>query len=263
MEDEHTSKKKIVIAVLLAIAVAIAVACATCFVADYLRYRDTQGLGGSAQTASSVSGRPAVTVPINFEELATVNEDIYAWIRIPDKNNPGEPIADYPIVQSAPTEDRDYYLTHNINRLSSDYGSIYTQRGYNGKDFGDFNTVVYGHNMRNGTMFGSLRQYRDATFFKENTDILVYMPGRVLRYRIFAAYVTDDRHILATYNNQNTLHREQYLDEIFAERTLTANIDRSVPVTVNDRIITLSTCTARDGERYLVQGVLVYDSDTQ
>ncbi len=231
---------------------------------QYSRYRDAQSIGDAAQIDPViVPGKNEVPVPIDFSVLQDANADVYAWIRIPLQGEEEQYIANYPILQSPSDTDptQNYYLTHDINRQKSVYGAIYTQ-DYNNKGFGDFNTLVYGHNMRDGSMFGTLKKYRDPAFFEANSEILVYMPGRILKYRIFAAYVYDDRHILFHFNNDNPLDCERYLDELFAERKMSANIDRTVPVTVNDRIITLSTCTTRDTERYLVQGVLIYDSNT-
>ena len=114
--------------------------------------------------------------------------------------------------------------------------------------------------MKNGTMFGSLKKYRDRTFFEENQYINIYMPGRTMKYRIFAAYVYDDRHILLSFDFDEAKVRSSYLDMIFSTREMSANIDNSVKVTENDKIITLSTCTGNDEERYLVQAVLEEDS---
>ena len=63
------------------------------------------------------------------------------------------------------------------------------------------------------------------------------------------------------FDNDIENERQQYLDTVFSERKLSANFDKDITVTTKDKIITLSTCTSKDNERYLVQGVLVYDSD--
>ena len=117
--------------------------------------------------------------------------------------------------------------------------------------------------MKNGSMFGTLKKYRDKTFFEQNRYINVYMPGRIMKYQIFAAYVWDYRHILLSLDFSNESIREAYIDMIFSTRRMNANIDSDLPVTKDDRIITLSTCTGNDEERYLVQGVLIYDSREQ
>ena len=83
-------------------------------------------------------------IPIDFASLKETNPDIYAWIEIPDTN------VNYPIVQSA--DDDSYYLNHTIDGQEGYPGSIYTEK-VNAKDFSDFNTVIYGHDMKDGSMF--------------------------------------------------------------------------------------------------------------
>ena len=192
-----------------------------------------------------------VETPVDFEELKSVNSDVYAWISIPNAN------VDYPILQNK--TEKSFYLTHNMYKEKSSYGTIYTQP-YNSKDFSDYNTIIYGHNMKNGTMFGSLKRYRDKTFFDANQYIEIYLPGRILKYRVFAAYTFDDRHILMSFDFSDEAERQLYLDTIYGFKSLSNHFREDMTVDTDDKIITLSTCTARDEERFLVQGVLVYDS---
>ncbi len=202
-----------------------------------------------------------VEVPVDFKKLKKINKDIYAWINIPNADNSKKPIIDYPILQSGKDKDRSYYLKHNVKGERSDWGAIYTQN-YNSKDFNDYNTVVYGHNMLDGSMFNKLGKYRNKSFFKKNNIINIYMPGRILQYQIFGAYVFDDRHILMSFDFEDEESRQMYLDTVFSNRQLSSNFDEAIEVDTDDKIITLSTCTSVDTERYLVQGVLIYDSDT-
>lgn len=127
---------------------------------------------------------PETEIPIDFESLWGMNLDIYAWIEIPGTK------VDYPILQSA--TDDSYYLNHNIDGSEGYPGSIYTE-SYNGKTFEDFNTVIYGHNMKDDTMFGDLHKYEDSAFMKENSQVIIYTPEKILTYQIFAAVVYDDR----------------------------------------------------------------------
>lgn len=195
-----------------------------------------------------------VEPPVNFVELKKNNPDIYAWINIPGT------VVDYPILRR--DGDNGYYLNHTAEGKTSIYGSIYTE-DYNDKDFADFNTVIYGHNMKNGTMFGSLKKYKDKAFFEQNCYINIYMPGRIMKYQIFAAYVWDARHILLSLDFSEKDIRSAYLDMIFSTRKINSNINQELTVTDEDRIITLSTCTGNKEERFLVQGVLIYDSREQ
>ncbi len=178
-----------------------------------------------------------------------VNEDIYAWLYIPNTK------VDYPIVQH-PTDDI-YYLEHTIEGVKGYPGSIYTEK-VNSKYFTDFHTVIYGHNMKNGTMFHNLRNYKDETFFKENRNIYVYLPDRTLKYEIYAAYTYDDRHLMYAFDYTIEDVREGYLEDILNMKSSDAVIDRNADVTADSRIITLSTCVGgQDTKRFLVQAVLV------
>ena len=99
----------------------------------------------------------AYTSPIDFKKLQEQNPDVYAWIEIPGTN------VNYPIMRH-PTDDA-YYLDHTIDGTAGLPGSIYTEN-YNNKEFTDFNTVIYGHDMRDGTMFKDLHKYEDEEFLK-------------------------------------------------------------------------------------------------
>lgn len=190
-----------------------------------------------------------VEIPIDFEALQEQNEDVYAWIRIPGTN------VDYPILQDG--EDNGYYLNHTIDGIEAIEGSIYTEN-YNNKDFDDPNTVIYGHNMKNGSMFRTLHNYEDKAFFDENREIFIYLPDRILEYRIFAAYIYDNRHLLLNFDFEDPEEFQQYIDDIFDIRDISAHIDASMEVGVDDRILTLSTCNAGiETQRYLVQAVLI------
>ncbi len=257
-------KKKILSVIAFILALAVFIVSALWLGRYYLEKKANESLPSSKDISSGITynEKKEVEVPVDFEELQKENKDIYAWITIPDKENSGENIIDYPILQSSEEDGRSYYLTHNVDREYSSHGSIYTQN-YNSKDFNDYNTVIYGHNMLDKTMFGKLKNYRDSSFFKTNNVIYIYMPGRILKYKIFAAYVFDDRHILMSFDFNDEDSRRMYLDTVYSKRSLSSNFNEKITVDTDDKIITLSTCTSRDEERYLVQGVLVYDSDTQ
>ena len=162
---------------------------------------------------------------------------------------------DYPILQSA--SDNTYYLTHTIDGAESPEGSIYTET-YNSRDFEDPNTVIYGHDMANGSMFQNLLNYQDRSFFDANREVLIYTPDAIRRYRIFAAYLYDDRHLMQSFNFEDKDVYRQYLESVFSIREMGACIDTDQEVTADDKIITLSTCYGvQEDKRYLVQAVLV------
>lgn len=192
--------------------------------------------------------REPVEIPIDFESLQSKYPDIYAWITIPGTD------INYPIVQRE--GDNSYYLNHTVEGDKKIEGAIFTE-DYNSKDFTDPNTVIYGHNMKNGSMFRQLHNYDDRKFFKENREVLVYQPGTVLHYQIFAAYVFDSRHLMLSYDFTDPDVYEAYIESIFSRKGMGNNIDNSVEVTREDRIITLSTCNGNDDQRYIVQAVLL------
>lgn len=186
--------------------------------------------------------------PIDFESLTAEYPDIYAWIQIPGTN------VDYPIVQRE--DDNSYYLNHTIDGKKKTEGSIYTEN-YNSKDFADANTIIYGHNMKNGSMFKTLHRYKDKQFLLDNSEIFIYQKDRVLKYKIFAAYVSDNKHLLFQYDFEDENIFGNYLNNVLTKRDMSSNINTNVDVTANDKIITLSTCNNNDAQRYLVQAVLL------
>ena len=186
--------------------------------------------------------------PIDFDSLTAEYPDIYAWIRIPGTR------VDYPIVQRE--GDNSYYLNHTIDGKKKTEGSIFTE-DYNGKDFEDANTIIYGHNMKNGSMFKTLHKYKDKQFLLDNSEIYIYQKDRVLKYKIFAAYIYDSRHLMLSFDFEDKNIFENYLNNVLTKRDMSSNINTSVNVTAEDKIITLSTCNNNDAQRYLVQAVLL------
>ena len=111
--------------------------------------------------------------------------------------------------------------------------------------------------MKNGSMFKGLHKYRDKQFFSENSEVIIYQEGRILRYKIFAAYVYDNRHIMLSFDfNDENVYRS-YLNSVLTKRDMSSNIDTTIEVTPKDKIITLSTCNSNNKQRYLVQAVLL------
>ena len=201
----------------------------------------------TAETETATEEQSEV-IPVKFEELQAVNPDVYAWITVPGTD------IDYPILQHA--SDNSYYIMHNIDGSYGYPGCIYTEN-MNSKDFTDNNTVIYGHNMKNGSMFAQLHKFEDPDFFDANREVVIYLPGEVLHYTIFAAHIYDDRHLLYSFDFTNPEVYQKYLDSIFSTRDMSANIDKDITVATDDQIITLVTCIgSQPNNRLLVQAVL-------
>jgi len=193
--------------------------------------------------------------PVDFDGMWEVNKDVYAWITVPGT------VIDYPILQHA--TDNTYYLNYNIDGSYGYPGCIYTEN-LNSKDFTDNNTVIYGHNMKNGTMFAGLHKFEDADFFNEHKQVLIYTPEREYDYTIFAAYIYDDRHLMYSFNFADEQVYATYLEDIQNMRSMNALIREDVTVTAEDKIITLVTCIGNQpSKRLLVQAVLNQDEVTE
>lgn len=193
--------------------------------------------------------------PIDFLALEEINPDVCGWLKIPDTN------IDYPILQPS-NGDESYYLTHDLYNNDAKYGSIYIE-SINSNTFTDPNTLIYGHNTVNGTMFRDLHKFRDKEYFDERTNIYIYTPERILTYTIFACHRYDNRHIMQSFDFNDKAVFAEFLEYCTNPKSAIANT-RQVEVSTDDRIITLSTCIDRKHDyRLLLQGVLVSDLETK
>ncbi len=197
----------------------------------------------------------AEEAPVDFEKLQAINPELYAWIRIPGTQ------IDYPVAQHA-GEEQQFYLHHDLYGTPQFVGCIFSQEP-NAKDFSDPVTVLYGHNMRNGSMFQNLHLYTQANAFeKEHNYVYVYMPKKMLIYEIYSAYYYDNRNILESNDFSDREVLEKYIEESLKPHSLGAMVKEGVKVTADDKILTLSTCIAgQPGNRLLVQAVLLYGKD--
>ncbi len=180
----------------------------------------------------------------NELDLSYINEDYCGWITIENTN------IDYPILQGI---DNNYYLSRDINNEYLSSGSIVLDCRNNG--FNDKNTILYGHNMKNNTMFSQLEYFKKSNFFKENRYINVMLSqGNTLKYEIFSVYTTDtsDNYLRTSFENEKEYR--QFLDSICDKSLFTTDIE----VAVEDIIITLSTCSYEyEGARTVVHGKLI------
>lgn len=190
-----------------------------------------------------------VDIPIDFQYYRSRNSDMIAWIFVDGTD------IDYPVLYDSSTDF--YYLDHTMWGEYSAAGSIFIEEDYNYSDFQDFNTVLYGHNMASGAMFAQLHRFKDESFFEENRYITIYTPDSKLTYEIFAAYRTDNLHLLANFDIGSADDRSDYIDHIYSHSS--SVFDSDITVTESDKIITLSTCVGISTQRFLVQGVLISD----
>ena len=186
--------------------------------------------------------------PIDFKALKAKYPDVYAWIRIPGTK------VDYPIAQRAGEDADNYYLHHTIDGRKRLEGAIYTE-SLNSKDFTDPNTVIYGHNMKNGSMFGQLRKFKAKDYYEQNPYFYIYTPdGKEVKYQVYAVCIvedTSDSYNKFYENDDAYLKYLQYIKGI-------ARYDTGVKVTAQTQLVSLSTCTnVTETQRLLVHGVKV------
>lgn len=204
---------------------------------------------GKVSASDSASSQSDFKSPINFESLWSVNTDIYAWIEIPDTK------INYPIAQSQ--TDDSYYLNHSIDGSSDKNGTLFTESAFNSTDFSDPMTVIYGHDMKSGAMFGNLQKYSDSEYFNEHSTIKVYLPDRTLTYKVFASLPFSNKHILYSWNFANEDEYNNFIRNVNSTKSLLANFDNSIEVTASDKVIVLSTCLKSDNtRRFLVLAIL-------
>ena len=186
---------------------------------------------------------------VDFSYLKEINPDIVAWIDLPDTS------ISYPVLQSGEDKKEDYYLHHNVDGSYGYPSSVYMQKT-NSSDFCDSVTVLYGHNMKNGSMFAGLHNYKDADYFDAHPDIYIYTPTGTKHYRIFACLNYDDRLILDAYGGFQT---EDALTAFYEESVgLATNVNYGETVDKDSKLLVLSTCEkGQSDKRLLIEAVLV------
>lgn len=200
-----------------------------------------------APPASSAPQAAASAPGIDLAALRAEYPDIYAYIEIPDTT------VSYPIFQH-PT-DASYYLNHNADGTTGRPAVIYSEPG-TARDFSDFNTILYGHDMNDRTMFGTLEDYRDPDYLAEHRALVIHTSGETLYYTIYAAVIFDDRYLPYFFDQKTETGRQAYIDAIAAVDTEGSQLLTDLDVTTQSHIITLSTCVdGHPDQRYLVLAV--------
>lgn len=182
---------------------------------------------------------------VDFDELMKINDDTVGWIRF--YKEPSQ--INYPVVQGA---DNDLYLHKTFSANENTLGAIFVDAAAS-SDFTDKNTIIYGHRMKDGSMFRKLEEYKDKDFWKENPYFYIYTPdGKEITYKIYSVgqvLDTSDTYLTSFAGEEDY---QKFLDMTMKE----ADYDTGVKVTTDDTIVTLSTCTAASDEnRFVVRGV--------
>lgn len=263
-QPEQKKKKKSDVLLTIALIAAIAVFCYAAFnlyhiYTEYKKgtdeYNQIEEMAVTERDADSaeVAGPNAQLKPpieVDFDKLKSVNEDVVGWIYVD-----ALPDISYPIVKG---KDNQTYLHQTYEKNYNFAGTIFVDYENSG-DFSDCNTLVYGHNMKNGSMFGHLKKFReDDKLYKQDKYFWILTPERNYRYEIITAYTTGVNSDTYTLFKGPGEEFEKYLETIKGYSEIKTD---DTDLTIKDRIVTLSTCTGNESTRFVVQGKRVDAED--
>jgi sortase B len=180
---------------------------------------------------------------MSFAELLAVNPDVRGWLVLPDTH------ISYPVVQG---EDNEYYLHHTYEKKDIVAGCLFLSK--DGSGFEQFNSVIYGNNVKDGSMFHDLLRYRDQEYFDKHRYGVLYTPEKTYRLEVFAAYEVNSDSGFDQVIFADEADKQNYLN------LLTQRASQTIQYTVEDigPILTLSTSTNGFGNaRYVVQARII------
>ena len=216
-------------------------------IGDYMlqKYRSDKMINSASKFVTveqnSESGEPTgdpERIEVDFEELRKMNSDIVGWIYCANTK------FNYPIVQGV---DNEYYLHRLLDGTWNSNGTIFMDYR-NSSDFSDRNTMIHGHHMKTGAMFGELIQYKKQSFYDEHPYIYIMTESQNYRLDLLAGCVVDS--VSDIYTTELT---EEMLYSCMSNSTFAPKVSYQ-----GGRIVTLSTCSYEyDDARYVVMGELV------
>ena len=208
--------------------------------ATFEETQPTQEPEAESETQEAASTPPPLA---DFDALSAINDEIVGWIYIPDTT------IHYPVVQGA---DNNYYLTHLFDGTKNSSGSIFLDYRC-AADFSSSHSILYGHHMKNGSMFAGLTAYKEQDFYDNHPTGWLSTPAGDYEIRFFSGYVASNKDIAWNLNlNQQNLPR--WLTEV-GEKSCFQSSQIPSPT---DSILTLSTCTYEFNDaKFVLHGFLV------
>ncbi|MBU5592642.1 class B sortase [Clostridium sp. MSJ-4] len=205
-----------------------------------LRHESTE-INKSAESADVTASK--MSAKMDFAPLKKINDGVVGWILAEGS------VIDYPIVLG---EDNEYYLSHLFNHEENKLGSIFMDYRNNG-NFSDKNTIIYGHNMKNGSMFSSLTKYKDQSYYDSFPTMVLYTPNGDFIIEFFAGIIVDGNYEFLRFKFTNDMDFQDYINELKEKSTFESN----TIVKSDDRIVTLCTCSYEfNNARYALYGKL-------
>lgn len=201
---------------------------------------EPDGDGEEVQTTTSL----VPMTRIDLSSLQNMNSEAVGWIEIPGT------VISYPMVH---TTDNSYYLTHTFRKENNKSGSIFIETA-NKADFSDLHTIIYGHNMKDGSMFAGLKNYETQSYLQAHPYIYIDLADGAHCYQIFSCHEADVTDITYTIGYAADDTYAAFLDALKAASLY----DTGVSVGTGDSVITLSTCTSNGSMRFVVHAKKVY-----
>ena len=180
---------------------------------------------------------------VDFSKLKKQNNEAIAWLKVNNTN------IEYPVVKGT---NNSFYLNHSFDKSKNSAGWIFAD--YKNKfDNTDKNIVIYGHNMRDGSMFGSMLNILDAKWYEneENTNITLYTENEKCIYKVFSIYKieNEDYYIKTEFKNDNEF--EEFVKNLKKRSIKDFNVD----ISKDDNILTLSTCANNNKYRIVLHAI--------
>lgn len=175
---------------------------------------------------------------IDFAALKDINPDVVGWLQMECLE------VSYPIVKG---KDNDYYLHYTFEGQKNAAGAIFMEYT-NNSNFEDLNTIIYGHNMKNGSMFGTFRTLHDQESLS-SPYVWICTPEKNYRYEIFSVHTTSASGDTYTLFSGADQQFADYLKKMKGE----SDMELSAEPAAEDKIVTLSTCTGNDATRFVIQ----------
>jgi len=221
-------------------------------------YADTAGAFTEQNVSQETDPAPEAEreeppITVDFTDILKINEDVLGWIYMEDT------VVNYPVLQG---ENNFYYLDKTYWKKYLASGSIYLDSA-NDRLMTDSHSIIYGHNMKNHTMFGDLSDFRKAEYLQAHPYVDIFLvDGTWLRYEIFSVYKADVNGGTFSVPLNSAAGMEKLL-ALSGEKNLHGGSDSKAdlpkPDPASDSVLTLSTCTedSADQYRFVVQAVLV------
>lgn len=189
-------------------------------------------------TSDKSSEIPEEVKNIDLAQIQKINSDVIGWIYMPGTK------INYPVLECL---DNDYYLHHSWNRKENLSGAIFVDMT-NKTDFSDFNTMIYGHRMKDGSMFAGIKYFDNQEYFDEHSKIYIVTNDNIYTYTVFSTYQVSVDDITFNTHFENNDDKEHYINVCKNY----SNFTTAARPNVDSKIITLSTCLVNDYSKRLI-----------